>query len=211
MKAAIMGKKLGMTSLFKENGVHVPCTVVEAGPCPVVQVKDMAKDGYKAVQVGFQKVEPKQAKKRLNKPIIGHFDKANTQPMKHLCEFRDLDKEFNIGEELRVEQFAKGDKVRVTGTSKGHGFQGVVKRHHFGGVGMITHGQSDRVRAPGSIGSSSYPSRVFKGLKMGGRMGGKTASVRNLEIVDVIPEQNIIMIKGSVPGPMNSLLKIVKL
>lgn len=207
MNAAILGKKVGMTSLFTDAGVHIPCTVVEAGPCPVVQVKTMEIDGYAAIQIGFGEKRPK----NVNKPQMGHFKKSGVKPTEFLKEFRGLASEFQIGEELTVGQFKKGDKVKVTGTSKGHGFQGVVKRHHFGGVGMVTHGQSDRMRAPGSIGSSSYPSRVFKGLRMAGRMGGKTSSVRNLEIVEIIPEHNVILIKGSVPGAINSLLEIVKL
>lgn len=206
MTAAILGKKVGMTSLFTEAGVHIPCTVVEAGPCPVVQIKTMEKDGYSAIQVGFG--EKKNA--NINKPLKGHFSKSGIKPTQYLKEFRGLPNEFQLGEELTVEQFKKGDKVKVVGTSKGRGFQGVVKRHHFGGVGLVTHGQSDRVRAPGSIGSSSYPSRVFKGLRMAGRMGGEQTSIRNLEIVEIIPEHNVILIKGSVPGPVNSLLEIVK-
>ena len=207
MNAALLGKKLGMTSLFTETGIHVPCTVIEAGPCPVVQIKTLEKDGYSAVQVGYGKKE----KKKVNKPLLGHFTKSGVDPTTLLKEFRDLNLEVQIGLELTVDQFKKGDKVKVSGNSKGRGFQGVVKRHHFGGVGMTSHGQSDRMRAPGSIGSSSYPSRVFKGLKMAGRMGGKQTSIRNLEIVDVIPEQNLILIKGSVPGAINSVLEIVKL
>ncbi len=206
MTAAILGKKVGMTSLFTDAGIHIPCTVVEAGPCPVVQVKTIDKDGYTAIQVGFGE----KRQKNVNKPEMGHFKKGGVKPTEVLKEFRGLTNDFLLGEELTVGQFKKGDKVRVTGTSKGHGFQGVVKRHHFSGVGMTTHGQSDRQRHPGSIGSSSYPSRVFKGLRMAGRMGGKTASVRNLEIVEIIPEHNVILIKGSVPGPINSLLEIVK-
>lgn len=206
MTAAILGKKVGMTSLFTDAGVHIPCTVVEAGPCPVVQLRTMEKDGYTAVQVGFGE----KRLKNVNKPEKGHFDKSGVKPTEFLKEFRGLRNELKIGEELTVEQFKKGDKVRVTGTSIGRGFQGVVKRHHFGGVGLVTHGQSDRQRHPGSIGSSSYPSRVFKGLRMAGRMGGTKTSIRNLEIVEIIPEHNVILIKGSVPGPKNSLLEIVK-
>jgi len=206
MTAAILGKKVGMTSLFTDEGVHIPCTVVEAGPCPVVQVKTMDVDGYTAIQVGFGDKRPK----KVNKPEMGHFKKGGIKPTEFLKEFRGLKNDFQVGEELTIEQFKKGDKVKVTGTSKGHGFQGVVKRHHFGGVGLITHGQSDRQRHPGSIGSSSYPSRVFKGLRMAGRMGGTTTSIRNLEIVEIIPEHNVILIKGSVPGAINSLLEIVK-
>jgi large subunit ribosomal protein L3 len=207
MNAALLGKKLGMTSLFTEAGVHVPCTVIEAGPCPIVQIKTLEKDGYSAVQVGYGKKE----QKKVNKPLLGHFSKSGVKPTTLLKEFRDFNTEVEVGLELTVDQFKKGDKVKVSGNSKGRGFQGVVRRHHFGGVGMGTHGQSDRQRHPGSIGSSSYPSRVFKGMKMAGRMGGTTTSIRNLVIVDVIPEQNLILIKGSVPGAINSVLEIVKL
>jgi len=211
MNAAILGRKLGMTSLFTDSGVHIPCSIIEAGPCQVVQIKTQEKEGYNAVQLGFCDIK----EKKINKPTKGHFDKmglAEKKYYKYLREFRDLKKDINVGDVLTVEQFKIGDKVKVTAKSKGRGFQGVVKRHHFGGVGMITHGQSDRVRAPGSIGSSSYPSRVFKGLRMAGRMGGKTTTIRNLEIIDILPDQNILILKGNVPGaPNNSLLKIVKL
>jgi large subunit ribosomal protein L3 len=204
--AAILGKKIGMTSIFREDGVHIPCTVVEAGPCPVVQVKTVENDGYAAVQIGFGEIKAK----RVNKPINGHFKKAKAAATRFLREFKNISVELKPGDTLTVEQFNKGDKVRVTGTSKGRGFQGVVKRHHFGGVGMTTHGQSDRPRAPGSIGSSSYPSRVLKGLRMAGRMGGKKSTLRNIEIVEVLQDRNIILLKGSVPGAINSLLEIVK-
>jgi len=207
MNAALLGKKIGMTSLFTEAGTHVPCTVIEAGPCPVVQVKTVERDGYTAVQVGYGVISDK----KINKPINGHFGKNGVKPTRMLKEFRDLSVDVEVGKELTVEQFKVGDKVRVSGDSKGRGFQGVVKRHHFGGVGMSSHGQSDRQRHPGSIGQSSYPSRVFKGLRMAGRMGGTKATIRNLEIVDVIPERNLILIKGSVPGAINSVLEIVKL
>lgn len=207
MNAALLGKKIGMTSLFTEAGTHVPCTVIEAGPCPVIQVKTVERDGYTAVQVGYGEINDK----KVNKPLKGHFEKKGVKPTRMLKEFRDLSVDVEVGKELTVEQFKVGDKVRVSGDSKGHGFQGVVKRHHFGGVGMSSHGQSDRQRHPGSIGQSSYPSRVFKGLRMAGRMGGVKRTIRNLEIVDVIPEQNLILIKGSVPGAINSVLEIVKL
>lgn len=206
MTAAIIGKKLGMTSLYSDDGTQIPCTVIEAGPCPVVQIKSIDNDGYSSIQVGFG-----DKKDRLViKPEKGHFAKAGVAPKRYLKEFRQLDKSYELGEELTVEQFKKGDKVKVSGTSKGKGFQGVVKRHHFGGVGMTTHGQSDRQRHPGSVGSSSYPSRVFKGLKMAGRMGGKRSTCRNIEVLDIIPERNLILLKGSVPGAPNTLLEIVK-
>lgn len=205
MKAALLGKKIGMTSLFSENGEHIPCTVIEAGPCPVVQLKTMDNDGYSAVQIGFG-AKPE---RKVTKPMAGQFAKAGVEPVYKLKEFRDLNANVNLGETLTVEQFKKGDKVKVTGTSKGRGFQGVIKRHGFGGVGMTTHGQSDRQRHPGSIGQSSYPSRVLKGMRMAGRMGGNQVSVRNLEIVDVIVERNLILVKGSIPGAPNSYLEIM--
>jgi len=205
MKAAILGKKLGMTSIFKEDGVQLLCTIVEAGPCPVVQLKTMEIDGYSAIQIGFGN----RKKNRLNKPLAGHFKKNNIEPSQELKEFRDLPQTNIIENKLTVEQFKKGDKVKVSGTSIGRGFQGVVKRHHFGGVGMGTHGQSDRQRHPGSIGASSYPSRVIKGLRMAGRMGGKRSSVRNIEVIDIIPDRNLILLRGSIPGAKNSLVEII--
>lgn len=196
-----------MTSLFTEAGVRYPATVVEAGPCPVTLKRTSDKDGYKAIQIGFLP----QADRKLNKPQRGFFEKNGVAPTKHLKEFRTEDAEnYNIGDTLTVEQFKKGDLIKVVGKSKGKGFQGVVKRHHFGGVGMGTHGQSDRQRHPGSIGSSSYPSRVLKGLRMAGRMGGKRITVRNLEVLEVMAEQNLLIIKGSVPGAPNTILEIVK-
>lgn len=206
MKAALLGKKVGMTSLYGIDGRHIPCTVIQAGPCPVVQVKTKEKDGYSAVQIGY--LEKKE--KRTTMPMKGHFGKAGLKPLKYLKEFRDPEAELEAGQELTVEQFNSGDIIKVTGKSIGRGFQGVVKRHSFSGVGMMTHGQSDRQRHPGSIGQSSYPSRVMKGIKMGGRMGGKKVTVRNLVIVDIIPEQNLILVKGSVPGHKDSLLELVK-
>jgi large subunit ribosomal protein L3 len=205
MKAALLGKKIGMTSIFKEDGTHIPCTVIEAGPCPITQVKTIDSDGYNSIQVGY-----KRKLKNVNRPLMGHFQKAGVEPTYRLREFRDLATSLKSGEELTIEQFNIGDKVNVSSNSKGKGFQGVVKRHGFGGVGMATHGQSDRQRAPGSIGSSSYPSRVFKGLKMAGRMGGTKVTVRNLVIVDIIKEKNLILVKGSVPGAPNSFLEIIK-
>lgn len=207
MDAAILGKKLGMTSLYTEDGEQIPCTVILAGPCPVTQVKTIENDGYEAIQVGYDEV----AEKALNKPELGHLNKAGVKPVRTLREFRGFNRQLNLGDRLTVEQFAKGDKVKVSGNSKGKGFQGVVKRHHFGGVGMTSHGQSDRQRHPGSIGSSSYPSRVFKGLRMAGRMGGKKVSVRNVEIVDVLADKNILFVKGGIPGCTNALIEIIKL
>lgn len=206
MKSAILGKKVGMTTIYNEQGVATPVTVIEAGPCPVVNIRTIERDGYSAIQLGFGSIR----ENLVNKPEAGHFKKAGVSPVRHLKEFRDLDKNYELGNEITVDEFKVGDKVKVSGTSKGRGFQGVVKRHHFGGVGMQTHGQSDRQRHPGSIGSSSYPSRVFKGLRMAGRMGGKRISIRNIQIYDILPERNIILLKGSVPGPKNTLLEIVK-
>jgi large subunit ribosomal protein L3 len=196
-----------MTSIFDDAGQVIPCTVIEAGPCFVTQVKTSARDGYTAVQLGF---EPRK-EKQVNRPRGGHFKKAGVKPLRILREFRgDGAEEFQPGQEIRVDKvFTKGDVVSVVGTSKGRGFQGVVKRHHFGG-GFRTHGQSDRERAPGSIGSSSHPSRVFKGMLMAGRMGGERVTVRNLRVVGVIPDSNLLLIRGSVPGAVNGYLEIRK-
>lgn len=205
--SAILGRKLGMTSIFTEDGAYVPCTVIEAGPCPVVQVRTMDNDGYEAVQIGFGEI----AERKVNRPKAGHFAKANVDATRYLKEFRQLANKVAQGEIVTVELFQEGDKIKVSSTSKGKGFQGVVRRHHFGGVGMTTHGQSDRPRAPGSIGSSSYPSRVFKGMRMAGRMGGKRITVRGLQILRVMPESNLLLVKGSVPGAINALVEIVKM
>ena len=205
--SAILGRKLGMTSIFTEEGTFVPCTVIEAGPCPVVQIKTKERDGYEAVQIGYESI----AERKVNRPRAGHFAKHDVEATRHLKEFRQLVDKVKSGDIVTVESFTEGDKIKVSATSKGKGFQGVVRRHHFGGVGMATHGQSDRPRAPGSIGSSSYPSRVFKGMRMAGRMGGTRISIRNLTILRVMPEQNLILIKGSIPGAMNSVVEIVKL
>lgn len=206
MRAALLGKKLGMTSLYTDDGRQLPCTVIEAGPCSVVQIKNSDKDGYSAVQIGYGEV----AERHLNNPRRGHFKKAGVEPMRHLKEFRNPENEYKVGDQLTVEQFQPGDKVRISATSIGRGFQGVVKRHHFGGVGMTTHGQSDRQRHPGSVGQSSYPSRIFKGIRMAGQMGSKRTTVRNLEVIETLPDQNLILIRGSVPGPKNSIVEIVK-
>lgn len=207
MNAAILGKKLGMTSIYNNNGEQIPCTVILAGPCPVTQLKTIENDGYEAVQIGFDEV----SEKAINKPEIGHLNKAGVKPLRTLREFRGSTKEFNLGDTLTVEQFSIGDKLKISGKSKGKGFQGVIRRHHFGGVGMQTHGQSDRQRHAGSIGSSSYPSKVIKGMKMAGRMGGKKVSVRNVEVVDVLLEKNILFVKGGIPGCTNALIEITKL
>ncbi len=203
----ILGKKIGMTSIFNDKGESIPCTVIEAGPCTVIQIKTKEKDGYEALQLGFEEKKDR----RVNKPLHGHFKKANTSPKKLLGEFRGFDiSKFQVGTVVKVDSlFAKDDIVSVRGHSKGRGFQGVVKRHHFGG-GYRTHGESDRERAPGSIGSSSYPSRVFKGMKMAGRMGGENVTVKNLRIVQVIPESNLLLLRGSIPGYNNSYVEINK-
>jgi large subunit ribosomal protein L3 len=202
----LLGKKIGMTSVFSADGKNVPCTVIEAGPCVVTQVKTIESDGYEAVQVGFQTKK----EKHTNKAEAGHFKVAGVEPQRHLVEFKGFETEFKLGEAITVELFEENTFVDVVGTSKGKGFQGVVKRHGFGGVGQSTHGQHNRLRAPGSLGASSYPSRVFKGMRMGGRTGGDQVTVQNLQILKVIPEHNLILIKGSVPGAKGSIVIINK-
>ena len=196
-----------MTSIFDDNGQMIPCTIIEAGPCYVTQVRTKDRDGYEAVQLGFDEIK----ERLVNKPLKGHFKRSGVKPLRLISEFRIFNgTQFQIGQEVRVDTFTQGDVVDVSGRSKGRGFQGVVKRHHFGGVGMTTHGQSDRVRAPGSIGASSYPSRVMKGRRMAGRMGGERVTVKNLTVLKVIAESNILIVKGSVPGAINCYLEIVK-
>jgi large subunit ribosomal protein L3 len=202
--AALLGRKLGMTAFISDSGEYVPCTVIEAGPCQVVLRRTIERDGYQAVQLGFEPIP----ERKVNRPLRGHFAKAGVPPHRLLREFRGIDAE--VGQVLTVEQFAPGDRVKISATSIGRGFQGVVKRHHFGGVGMATHGQSDRTRAPGSIGASSFPSRVFPGMRMAGRMGGRRTTVRNLEVLKIIPEENLLLVKGSIPGAPNALVEIVK-
>jgi large subunit ribosomal protein L3 len=205
-KKAIIGKKIGMTRVFGEDGKVVPVTVVECGPCVVVNIKTEETDGYDAVQLGFGDVSRK--RKLLNKPHIGQFEKRSLPVKRHLSEFRNYEKNVKIGEEITVSDFKIGDKVNVSGISKGKGFQGVVKRHGFRGVGDSTHGQHNRLRAPGSMGASSYPSRVFKGMRMAGRTGGKKVKMINSQIIKIIPEQNLLIVKGSVPGFSGSYLKV---
>ncbi len=208
MSIGLIGKKVGMTQLFDENGKAVPVTVIEAGPCPVVQRKTAGSDGYEAIQIGFR-AEAKA--KKVTKPRRGHFDRAKVAPQKHLREFRlesqDIT-EYTVGNVLTVALFEVGEKVRVTGVTKGKGFQGGVKRWGYRG-GPETHGSMFH-RAPGSIGASSFPSRVFKGHHMPGRMGGDTKTVKGLKVVKVIPEQNLVLVKGAVPGPSGSLITILK-
>jgi large subunit ribosomal protein L3 len=203
----LLGRKLGMTRIFAEDGTNIPVTVIEAGPCFVTQIKTPEKDGYSAVQLGF--MEKKE--KRTTKPLLGHFAKAGVKPLRYLREFRDFDigRELKLGDQIGVEVFEPGDVVDVSGRTKGRGFQGVVKRHGFGG-GPKSHGQSDRLRAPGSIGQASFPSRVFKGLKMAGHMGNRRVTIKNLVVVKVIPEQNLILVRGGVPGAVNSIVEIKK-
>ena len=195
-----------MMSVFSADGKNVPCTVIEAGPCAVTQVKTIENDGYEAVQIGFQD----QKESRVNAPLTGHFKKAGVTPKRHLAEFKGYETELNLGDVLTVDLFADTAYVSVTGTSKGKGFQGVVKRHNFGGVGQATHGQHNRARKPGSIGACSYPAKVFKGLRMGGQMGNARVTTHNLQVLKVIPEHNLLVIKGSVPGYNGSIVIIEK-
>jgi len=206
--SGILGKKIGMTSVYDDNGVSVPCTVIEAGPCFVTQIKTKDKDGYDSIQLGYDQ----KAERLVNEPLKGHFAKAGGKALRLLREFRNFNGvKLELGQELRVDSvFAQGDTVDVSARSKGKGFQGVVRRHHFGGVGSQTHGQSDRQRAPGSIGGSSYPSRVFKGMRMAGRMGFDNVTVKNLKVLKVIPESNLILVKGSIPGAKNTYVTITK-
>ncbi len=202
----LLGKKIGMMSVFSADGKNVPCTVIEAGPCAVTQVKTIEKDGYEAVQLGFQD----QKESRVNAPLTGHFKKAGVTPKRHLAEFKEFETALNLGDVVTVDLFADTAYVSVTGTSKGKGFQGVVKRHNFGGVGQATHGQHNRARKPGSIGACSYPAKVFKGLRMGGQMGNARVTTHNLQVLKVIPEHNLLVIKGSVPGYNGSIVIIEK-
>lgn len=199
----ILGKKLGMTRVFRSTGEIVPCTVIEAGPCPIIERRTTEKHGYDAYQVGFG-IRKKQ---RTNKPMAGHFAKASVEPAQYVRELRVDGEELEVGSELKVDLFNVGERVDVTGISRGLGFAGGMKRHHFQGANK-THGQSDRSRAPGSIGQSSYPSRVFKGLRMAGRMGKDKVTTLNLVIVEIIPEENLMLIKGPVPGFKGSLVKV---
>lgn len=202
----ILGKKVGMTSVFDENGNNIPCTVIEAGPCVVTQVKTEETDGYNAVQIGYEDLKGK----NCNKPLAGHFKKADVAPKKKLVEVDPFEEEVKIGDSIKVDMFNEGEWVDVVGKSKGKGFQGVVKRHNFRGVNDATHGQHNRLRAPGSIGASSYPSRVFKGMRMAGRTGNDTVTAFNLKVLKVIADKNILLVKGSVPGAKNSYLIVYK-
>ena len=202
----IIGKKIGMTSVYSAEGANVPCTLIEAGPCVVTQVKTLEKDGYSAIQIAFGERREKSTPASLK----GHFKKAGTTPKIKSIEFKDFEQDLNIGSELKVDFFSEGEFVDVVGTSKGKGFQGVVKRHGFGGVGGQTHGQHNRLRAPGSMGACSFPSRVFPGKRLCGRMGGDRVKTQNLQVVRVIVEKNLLVIKGSVPGPKGSIVIVQK-
>ena len=206
--AGIIGRKIGMTSVFTAEGKNVPCTVIEAGPCVVTQVKTLENDGYSALQLVFDDKK----EKHTTRPMQGHFKKAGTTPKRYLAEFKNWDKEYTLGDVLKVSDvLTEADEwVDIAGISKGKGFQGVVKRHGFNGVGEVTHGQHNRQRAPGSVGASSYPSRVFPGLRMAGRMGGNRVTVQNLRILRVLPEQNLLLVKGSIPGAKGAYLIINK-
>lgn len=203
----ILGKKIGMTSIFNTEGDLVTVTVIQAGPCKVVSLRNKEKDGYTAVVVGFEEKK----EKHVSKPVLGQFKKNSLTPLKTIKEFKGFDTDsLKVGDEIKVDFFKEGEVIKVRGKSKGKGFQGVMKRHNFSGVGGTTHGQSDRLRAPGSIGSSSYPSRVFKGQRMAGRMGFENVTVRNLKVIKIIPEDNLILVKGAVPGAINSIVELIK-
>ena len=204
--SGLIGKKIGMTSIFDDSGKNVPCTVIEAGPCIVTQVRTDEIDGYNALQLGFDD----KAEKNAVRAEKGHFKKAGSAVKRKVVEFQGYDKEYKIGDSIGVDHFEEGEFVDVSGISKGKGFQGVVKRHGFAGVGQATHGQHNRLRAPGSIGAASYPARVFKGMKMGGRMGGNKIKVMNLRVLKVVPEKNLLLLKGCVPGHKDSYLTIEK-
>ena len=204
--SGLIGRKIGMTSLFDENGKNIPCTVIEAGPCVVTQVRTIEVDGYKALQLGFDD----KTEKHATKADLGHFKKAGTSAKKKVVEFQGFESDFKLGDNVTVGVFSEGEFVDVQGVSKGKGFQGVVKRHGFGGVGQATHGQHNRLRAPGSVGASSYPSRVFKGMRMAGRMGGDNVKVQNLRVLKVVADKNLLVVKGAIPGCKNSYVIIQK-
>ncbi len=201
----IIGRKIGMTSIYSAEGKATPCTVIEAGPCVVTQVKTQDRDGYEAIQLGFGERREKNTPSALK----GHFKKANTTPKSKLVEFKGFEG-LNLGDVVNVQIFEEGEFVGVAGTSKGKGFQGVVKRHGFAGVGQATHGQHNRLRAPGSIGACSYPARVFKGMRMAGQMGNKRVTMENLQILKVLTDKNLLIVKGSIPGSKGSTVTIEK-
>jgi large subunit ribosomal protein L3 len=202
----IIGRKIGMTSVFSAEGKNIPCTVIEAGPCVVTQVKTVENDGYSALQLAFDDKK----EKHTSAPLLGHFKKAKTTPKRKVAEIKDWKQEYQLGDVITSEIFLEDNWIDITGISKGKGFQGVVKRHGFAGVGGQTHGQHNRLRAPGSLGASSYPSKVFKGMRMAGRTGGQAVKVINLRLIKVITENNLLIVKGSIPGPKGSYLIIEK-
>lgn len=204
--SGLIGRKIGMTSIFDENGKNIPCTVIEAGPCIVTQVRTEEVDGYSALQLGFDD----KTEKSSTKAEAGHAKKAGTSVKRKVVEFQGFGEGYKLGDAITVEHFIEGEFVDIAGTSKGKGFQGVVKRHGFAGVGQATHGQHNRLRAPGSVGAASYPARVFKGIRMAGRMGGDRVKVENLRVYKVVPEKNLIVVKGCVPGHKNSYVIIEK-
>jgi large subunit ribosomal protein L3 len=204
--SGLLGKKIGMTSIYDETGRNIPVTVIQAGPCIVTQVRTKEKDGYDAIQLAYDDIP----ERKVNKPLLGHFKKAGIEPKRIMAEFTRFEEGHrkNFGEVLTVEVFEEGEFIDVSGTSKGKGFQGVIRRHNFGGVGDATHGQHNRLRAPGSLGASSFPSRVFKGMRMAGHLGSRKVKVLNLKIMKIIPEKNLILVKGAVPGAIGSYLKL---
>ena len=205
--SGIIGRKLGMSSVFNAEGELVPVTVIQAGPCKVVSLRTKERDGYSALQLGFGEKK----EKNVSKPVLGQFKKNELTPTAVLKEFRlKSDSELKVGDEIKADFFTEGEKIKVRGKSIGKGFQGVMRRHGFGGVGGTTHGQSDRLRAPGSIGSSSYPSRVFKGTRMAGRMGYDNVTISGLKVIKILHEDNIILVKGAVPGSINSIVELIK-
>ena len=204
--AGLIGRKIGMTSVFSVEGKNIPCTVIEAGPCVITQVKTVETDGYNALQLGFGEKK----EKNTSKAEFGHFKKAGADPKRKVVEFRDIEGDYKLGDTITVDVIDQEGWVNVTGTTKGKGFQGVVKRYNFRGVGDATHGQHNRLRAPGSLGASSYPSRVLKGMRMAGRTGGAQKTIEDLKVLKVIPESNLLVVKGSVPGAKGSLVIIMQ-
>ena len=202
--SGLIGRKIGMTSIFDENGKNIPCTVIEAGPCVVTQVRTKEADGYEALQLGFDD------KKTATKAAQGHAKKAGSAVKRKVVEFQGFEEDYNLGDTITVEHFIEGEFVDVAGTSKGKGFQGVVKRHGFAGFGQATHGQHNRLRAPGSIGAASYPARVFKGMRMAGQMGNEKVKVQNLRVLKVVSEKNLLVVKGCIPGAKNAYVTIQK-
>ena len=202
--SGLIGKKIGMTSIFDENGKNIPCTVIEVGPCVVTQVRTKEADGYEALQLGFDD------KKTATKAAQGHAKKAGSVVKRKVVEFQGFEEDYSLGDTITVEHFIEGEFVDVAGTSKGKGFQGVVKRHGFAGVGQATHGQHNRLRAPGSIGAASYPARVFKGMRLAGQMGNEKVKVQNLRVLKVVSEKNLLVVKGCIPGAKNAYVTIQK-